>query len=401
MSNLIVLPVEINGVELTFLLDTGVNKPILFNLTENDSLQINNVRKIMIRGLGSGAPVEALLSKNNTMKIGGVVSTDQEMYVVLDENLNFSTRLGIPIHGIIGHDLLKDFIVELKYSTKRLKFYDPDNYQYKNCKKCETFPLNFNGKKPYLDAMVTVDDNEEIPVKLLIDSGGSDAVWLFENVEKGIRVPERNFRDFLGRGLGGSIYGERSRLQTFKVGSFELKDAKVAFPDSLDIELAYAYQERNGSIGGDILKRFDLVLDYPNQQLTLKKNGLFKKPFEYNMSGIELQHNGTRMVKKLDAQYGGVKRKDDSSIEIVLSDIYKMALVPAFEIAEVREGSPAEASGLKKGDILVSINGKGVDSYELQEVIGMLSNRDGKNIRLIVERNGKELRFDFKLRKLL
>ena len=37
-SNLIIIPVEINGVELSFVLDSGVSRPILFNLTESDSL---------------------------------------------------------------------------------------------------------------------------------------------------------------------------------------------------------------------------------------------------------------------------------------------------------------------------------------------------------------------------
>ncbi len=41
INNLIVLPIEINGVELSFLLDTGVSKPILFNITNTDSLQMN------------------------------------------------------------------------------------------------------------------------------------------------------------------------------------------------------------------------------------------------------------------------------------------------------------------------------------------------------------------------
>ena len=36
INNLIIVPIEINGVKLSFVLDTGVSKPILFNLSEND-----------------------------------------------------------------------------------------------------------------------------------------------------------------------------------------------------------------------------------------------------------------------------------------------------------------------------------------------------------------------------
>ena len=55
IHNLIILPVEINGVTLSFLLDTGVSKPIIFNfLNVSDTLRIKNTKKIFLRGLGEG-----------------------------------------------------------------------------------------------------------------------------------------------------------------------------------------------------------------------------------------------------------------------------------------------------------------------------------------------------------
>ena len=47
LNNLIVIPVEINGAELTFLLDSGVRKPIIFNLLNvTDSLLMNETETI-------------------------------------------------------------------------------------------------------------------------------------------------------------------------------------------------------------------------------------------------------------------------------------------------------------------------------------------------------------------
>ena len=45
--------------------------------------------------------------------------------------------------------------------------------------------------------------------------------------------------------------------------------------------------DRNGSVGGEVLKRFNMVFDYPNNKLHLK-NANFKNPFQYNLAGIEL-----------------------------------------------------------------------------------------------------------------
>ena len=95
INNLIIIPVEINGAELTFILDSGVSKPILFNLSQSDSIPINNVSEVTIRGLGTGEPMKALSSKSNIFRLGDVRNFSQDLYVVLDREINFSTSLGI------------------------------------------------------------------------------------------------------------------------------------------------------------------------------------------------------------------------------------------------------------------------------------------------------------------
>ena len=73
VNNLVVVPVEVNGDKLSFLLDTGVNSTILFGITEADSLRINNTKPIKVRGLGDGEGVIALKSENNEFRIGDAV----------------------------------------------------------------------------------------------------------------------------------------------------------------------------------------------------------------------------------------------------------------------------------------------------------------------------------------
>ena len=63
INNLIILPVEVNGVELTFIVDSGVGTPVIFNLKSSDSLEIMDVKNIRIRGLGKGDSVDAFQSK--------------------------------------------------------------------------------------------------------------------------------------------------------------------------------------------------------------------------------------------------------------------------------------------------------------------------------------------------
>lgn len=399
IGNLIILPVQLNGIELSFLLDSGVSKPILFNITNTDSLQIRKVETIHLRGLGGGEPIEALRSRNNFFKIGNAINVNQDIFVVFNNAINFTPRLGVPVHGIIGYDIFKNFIVEINYSAKYIKLHKPETYKYKKCKKCETLPLSFYNNKPFIEGEVQINSNK-IPVKLLIDTGSSDALWLFEDDSLGLKpINDKYFNDFLGKGLSGNVHGKRSKVSAFRLKSFVLKDVNSAYPDSVAISFARRYKDRNGSISGELLKRFNVIIDYTNAKITLKKNSKFKSPFYYNRSGIVLEQDGVRVVREAEkrGKVGYGSRAESESSAIVLSTIYKYTLKPAYTIVELREDSPAEKAGLLVGDIIISVNGKEAHELELQEVMEFFRADIGKMIRIKIDRGGKFMHFQFRL----
>ena len=406
VNNLIIIPVEINGVSLSFLLDTGVSKPIVFNfLNISDSLKIKNAQKIMLRGLGEGDAIEALRSKNNIFRIGEAININQDLYAILDSSLNFSHKLGLPIHGIIGYDLFKDLVVEINYTKRFLKLTNQEDYRRKSCKGCEELNLEFYKNKPYVNGVVDID-NRNIPVKMLIDSGGSDALWLFENEAIGINSNAKFFQDFLGHGLSGSVYGKRSKIKAFHLNKFTIKKPNVAFPDTTSIGHALDHKERHGSVSGNILKRFNIVFNYRKGKVRLKKNRFFKESFRYNKSGIELAHNGVRLVKD-DTGFVSPKTKNKSSTvedntQIVYSPNYKLRLKPAYVILELRIDSPAYRAGLKIGDTVLSVNNKPAHQFALlQDLMELFYGNHNKSIKLKVERGGEVLTYSFKLVDML
>ncbi len=240
VNNFIVIPVEINNRELNFILDTGVNKTIVFNASPKDSILLLNKKKIKLQGLGSGNPVEAVVSKTNRFRIGNLIGTNQKVYIIVKDQFDLSSKMGITIHGVIGYDLLKDVIAFIEYSKKRIRFFNPKTYRYKKkCKKCEILPLTLFQNKPYLDVKASLsEDNNDIPVRMLVDSGGSDALWLFEYSDKNITSPDNYFDDILGVGLSGKIMGKRSRIKNITIGDFEVKNPTISFLDTISTENA-------------------------------------------------------------------------------------------------------------------------------------------------------------------
>jgi hypothetical protein len=243
-------------------------------------------------------------------------------------------------------------------------------------------------------------ETKNLPVKLLIDTGSSDALWLFEEDSLGMMpLNDIYFVDFLGKGLSGSVYGKRAKVKSFNLKSFVLKNVNVAFPDSTSISYARKHEERNGSISGELLKRFNIIMDYKNARITLKKNNKFKSPFHYNKSGIVLEQNGIRVVKEkyFEKPIDHYGRSNEENTVISFSESFRLNLKPAFTIVELRKDSPAERAGLMIGDIILTINGNGTHTMKLQDLVEIFSGDDNKLVKLVVERNSQPIRVHFRL----
>lgn len=398
INNLVFIPIKVNGIELNFLLDSGVDETILFSMEDKKEVSFKNVQKIKLRGLGSEEEIEGLKSTNNILETHGIKSINHLVYIILDQGFNLSSHIGIPVNGIIGYKFFKNNIVEINYQKKRISVHQNNELVRRNLdNKFKKIPITVERSKPYLIATAVVD-GENIPAKLLVDIGNSDSFWVFKN-EK-IKLPKKNFPDFLGKGFSGDIEGHRAKVSKFSLADFEFRNPIVSFPDSSSIKNVKLVANRIGSVGGEVLKRFTIVMDYADKKMYLKKNNKFNEPFSYNKSGITIQHNGLQWVQETvhletvrvgnatDENFNGKNNNDFR---------YKFQLKPIYEIVNVRKKSAAEKSGLQKGDVIISINNTKPYKYTLQQINNLLKSEEDIWINLEVERNSVLLKFRFRL----
>lgn len=395
INNLIFIPVNVNGVELTFLLDTGVSETILFSL-ENKEVKLSNIEKVKFSGLGGSLSIDGLKSERNTGKIGDViVNTSMSLYIIIDEEFNISPHVGIPVNGVIGYHFFKDHPIYIDYISKKITVYENTDLLKKKIRRFKEFPITIEKNKPYLHADVEMT-NEKKDSKLLIDLGNSDAIWLFPTLIKNFVYNRPNIDDFLGRGFNGDIYGKRSRIHNFYLGNFKFEKPLTAMPDEFSIQHVNLVENRKGSIGSEIMRRFTVVFDYVNQKLYLKKNRYFDDPFHFNMSGLDFKQDGLEWHQdKINIE----TQKSATALNEVYKDAfqYKFSLKPIFSIAGVRKESPAYEAGLKKDDKVLSINGERTADMTLQKITELMKSSEGRNITMIIQRKNEELTFRFML----
>ena len=403
INNLIFIPIQVNGFELNFLLDTGVEGTILFSL-EDKNINIKNIEKIKLSGLGSDKAIEGLKSKDNVFSVNGLVDRHHDMYIILDESFNFSSHVGIPVNGIIGFHFFENSIIEINYITKKLIVYrDFSTLEKKLVRKYTSIPISIEKYKPYVKSSVTIDKNK-LQAKLLVDVGNSDALWLFQDINKDIKVPENNFKDYLGQGFSGDVFGKRTRISAFNLDKFEFNNLIIAMPDSSSVKSVNMVKDRVGSIGSEILKRFSIVFDYKHNQMFLKKNRHYNEPFQYNLSGIEIETGGMEWVTETISlkTTSGKLNNDEQKENLNYNQFrYKFSLKPTYSIGIIRENSPAENAGLKKGDVIKTINNRAVYNYSLEKINEMLKSEDGKWIKMEIERKHTLMKFKFKLKNIL
>jgi hypothetical protein len=370
-ANLVIVPVKVNNSDtLRFILDTGVSSILLTDpqIARNQFMKF--ARSVKISGAGEGTDIEAGIVLDNTITMGDMIGYRQNLVVLKEDVLKLSEFVGSPIHGIIGYEIFNRFAVTIDFGTNEIILENPEHYKYKP-NKGERFPITIEENKPYLSTVELINDKQNLPLKVILDTGAGHAISLDANRSNGIPMPEKLVKAQLGRGLSGIINGSLGRISKLRLGKFEMKNLVASFPDSSSYRVrGMELTERQGNIGCEFLRRFKITFNYRDQYIVLKPiNRRMKEPFEHNMSGIELMAKG--------------------------DDYHE------YTIDRVVENSPADNAGLLQGDKVIFINNKSSKDISISEIYKLFQKGEGKNINLIMKR-GKDVFFTtINLRRLI
>ena len=367
-NNLIIVSMLLNDVlPVKFILDTGVRTSILTERSLSDFLSINYDRKIPLVGTDGSKVIDAYVANNVTLQLPGATSKGQGMLVLAEDYLQLKNYLGVEVHGILGYELFSRFVVKINYDKTTITLYDPE--QYKPKRNLKILPISIEDSKPFLSGDVMMLNGKSLTAKLMMDTGASHSILLQTGMHASIEIPEKRIFTTLGRGLGGNIEGYIGRVKKVHISEYQFQQVIGSFPASEMLVNLYKPNNRQGTIGGGLLSKFVVTVDYFNERVYLKKGKGFKKGFEYNMSGIEVKAIGTDL--------------------------------DTFIINELTADSPAEKAGLMPGDIILNINGHSSSNVKLNDINAFFRSKAGRKINLVVLREGLKIKKSFRLEKVI
>lgn len=356
-----------NSSPLNLILDSGIRSTLITELDAGDHITLNYSDVKELLGLGSGNQLKAYTSNSNTLKIGKLAFDFQPVFVLTEDVFNLSRHTGSKINGLIGMDMLWKYVIEVNYSRKQLRFYNP--LHFIDPKGYHKMPLIIEGSKIFIQLNVLQEDGKTKKVKLLIDTGAELTAW-FQTFKNGsVYIPTKNVRATIGEGLNGKIVGYKGRIPEMWIGNCILKNAIVSFPDSACVGAIVKDYERDGTLGSQLLDRFNFFIDFEHQQFYCKPNENFNNPFTYNVAGIEI--------------------------------VQVLPFVSLSEVWSVWENSPAARAGVQVGDQIIEVDHEKSFLFEINDLKRLFERPSKRPLILTLLRDGKEITVKIDMRNRL
>jgi predicted aspartyl protease len=343
------------------MLDTGASASVVDSgLAKELGLRAQGKEKMT--GTGGGAEVDMIAGVSFTLP-GVKVFNLQIASIGLDP---LSAMMGRTVGGIIGYDLIKHFVVEVDYAAGIMNLYTPGRYKYSRAG--EILPIKFSNGKPIISAKITAKGNDAVEGRFMIDTGADISLVIhrpFVEVHKLLDSVTQARQGNIG-GAGGMSRALTVRIASIHLGRFVISNPIVTLSQATVGTEARA--DLDGELGGEIFRRFTLILDYSRQRVIFEPNEHLAEPVEEDMSGLELAAEG---------------------------DGYKTLV-----INEVLANSPASEAALQEEDELTAINGRPVSDIGLEQIRQMLK-QEGKEYLLSIKRGEQTWQVKIKLRRLI
>lgn len=319
VNNHVYVDADVDGKPARFLVDTGAMN--LLTPAAAKRLGVASAGKLSISGAGDAA-IDLSLAQGRDLRVGEAHLPHPVFYVVdLGEQLN---SMGVAYDGFIGYETFRRFVTTFDYAARVLTFAEPGRSQPPV--DAVVLPFEQDDRAPVLSGVL-----DGIPLRLWIDSGSRGSLSLNSPFVRRHGLLEKygaSGEAVVGWGIGGPARAHPARLGVLHLGSIEVEG--LAGDLSTTGKGALATADYGAILGGAVLRRFTVGLDYDRKRMYLTANAENAAPEPFDRSGLWLQADGA-----------------------------------VLRVGNVAAGTAAAQAGLRADDRIVSLRGAPVATRSL------------------------------------
>ncbi len=358
-EGLVFIKVKVNDHDksLHFVFDTGASAAVLDAGIAKD-LGISSSYSSYVQG-ASGSENYKIATEQKIV----VGSLELMTNLVLVDLQALNNRSDIPVDGIIGYDILSQFVTEFDFEKDEILLYK-NTTDINHITDFKKYKMTLNGPIPQVELNVTLKNGKQLKGNFLFDSGANLTILFNTPFAKKHKLSDKINKTYSYKSQGltstsGNIGGTVTAIDLFDFSFGEIPISLSQATAGVTSSSGYA-----GILGADIINRFNMVLDYGNRRFYFKSNAAFHNPFDYPLTGFSLE------------------KKEDIII-----------------ISQISEKSDAYGNGVRPGDQVKAINGQ---SYITLEAYRTILKKEGQSVILqLVSPDGQTKEITIELKRLI
>ncbi|HQW83018.1 MAG TPA: aspartyl protease family protein [Ferruginibacter sp.] len=320
---------------LNFILDTGSGGISLDSLTCVEFNIPSKPSDTTITGIGGIKKVSFVYDQE--LLLPGLTVRHLNFHV---NNYDVLTSVyGEKVDGIIGYSFFRRYIVKIDFDSSMIEIFSPGKISYPN-DGIILHPAFTNLPIQWLE----IKDRKRIGYNFYFDTGAGLCLLMSEQFAKDSAVLLSKRKPVLtqAEGMAGRLQMRLTLIKEVKVGPFKFRQVPVyLYKDDFNVT---SYPFTGGLLGNDLLRRFNMIINYPNREIHLLPNKHFNDDFDYAYTGLGIYYvDGKIVVEDVIANSPADKGHFKVNDEIISVNknfsrnmqVYKQILQRPFETIQV------------------------------------------------------------------
>lgn len=345
-----------DSVPATMAFDTGNTSLLLDNLFFQEHFaQSETLIRTVIQGAGNSLEGAYKDTSDWTYRIGEYPHTEQGAIV-----MDLRKILGDHVDGMFGMEFMRGKKIELNYIDGYMRILPQEEQPAEGYVCLQGKWMNNRQVRMLVPMNIKFNDKLSFDGNFLVDLGASANISINSScaakLNLGDVVNDVNIKVYDVGGVGGSRIDYLFKIDNASIANFDIKDLTISSSgNSMGVMADNSY---DGLIGNALLEQFDVIFDFERCQMWLRPNKNFNPTAKYD--------TGMTLTPKTDC----------------------------WVVNGLIEGGNAHKAGVKRGDIITSINGLSPEKVNIRTLKRL--NDSAEDWRIVVKRNNTETTITFK-----